>query len=464
MRLTIPLIAVVSIIIFIAGLRNDARDVWRAMVLALPARISPSEMSITGYYIIKQTHEPVFRKDDGYNYSSKILKRWTRSIDSRYYTFCPDTSLEFDAQRSFSVEFLKNHIESISPKFNQKAGIRQDGECLRVEFARPARRYLDFLSGYSVAPSINISSMVETGLGPFIVTSLDENEVVMKRKHKVSNGFNEIRVIDYKWKRQNDADPARIYDYNFALSSKDLEGLGSGYMSFDNMSLKSYVLLINLQDSGLRRSVYNCVNIDALRKAFMPEAGNFSYTKTILPVGVPGGHSGRPAQECRINKAAAIKYGPLIFANWRNDNQSQLEQFASEFFEKTGLRIKIVNYQAAELGRHFHDKPKPYGLVIIATAPDSDENYRMLASYYGKNNLLDFNVSKVEKLYEDLKKEDNPERQKKLAETIAEQIAASNSLLPLYQVERKIYYPNTIKNMTVGRELFEYPEIAEYRR
>ena len=73
MRLTIPLIAVVSIIIFIAGLRNDARDVWRAMVLALPARISPSEMSITGYYIIKQTHEPVFRKDDGYNYSSKIL-------------------------------------------------------------------------------------------------------------------------------------------------------------------------------------------------------------------------------------------------------------------------------------------------------------------------------------------------------------------------------------------------------
>jgi hypothetical protein len=448
---------------FLAGCGAADRDVWRALVLALPSRISPSEMSISGYYIIKQTHEPVFRKDDGYNYSSRILKKWSRSIDYRTYTFCPDTSLTFDTKRIFSFEIFKDHIADVTQKFNGDFVMTREGECLRMEFSAPAIRYLDFLSGYPVSPSIRVSTMVEAGLGPFMVVSLDGSEVVMRRKHKVRDGFNEIRVIDYKWAPPAVHEPAWISDYNFALGPKELEGLGPEYISFGSMSLKSYVLLINLRDSELRRVIYNCVDIDALRKAFMPDATDFSYTKTVLPVGVPGGYPGRPAQECRIDRTAASKYPPVVFTNWRNDNVSRLELFAADMREKTGLRVKIVNYSAAEMGRRFHDKPKPYGLVIIATAPDSDENYRMLASYFGKNNLLDFAVPGVAELYAELTKEDDPERQKRLVENIAERLAKNHFLLPLYQTGRRVYYPKTIKNMSVGKELFEYPEIAGYR-
>lgn len=439
-------------------------DVWRALVLALPDRISPSEMSITGYYIIKQTHEPVFRKDDGYSYSSKILKKWSRSIDYKSYTLCPDTALSFDAGHPFSVEVFKDHIGTVTAKFNPHSVVRRDGQCLKIDFVKPASRYLDFLSAYSVAPSVSISSKVETGLGAYIVKHIDGNEIVLRRKDKVRNGFNEIYVIDYKWKSWKEMGQDTISDYNFALSPKDLEKLGPGYMSFDNMSLKSYVLLINLPDQDMRRRLYNCVDIDLLRKAFFPEQSSFSFTKTILPVGIPGGHPGRPQQECRVDRGAAKKFGPVVFSNWREDNIPRLEAFAEDFFIKTGIRIKIVNYSAGELGRLFHRKPKPYGLVVIATAPDSDENYRMLASYYGKNNLLDFDIPEVERLYADLKKEDDAGRQKELAEMIAEQISQTHSLLPLFQTGRKVYYPKTIRNMVVGQELFEYPEIASFRR
>lgn len=456
-------LAAIAMAVLVAERRNKDRDVWRAVVLALPARISPSEMSITGYYIIKQTHEPIFRKDDGYTYSSKILRKWTRSIDYKSYTLCPDTSLKFTSDKPFSLKFFKEHLGKITARFNKNVRILPNGECLNVEFDRPARRYLDFLSSYSVAPSVSISSRVETGLGAYAVMTIDDNEVVMRRKKKVKNGFNEIRIIDYKWKQKREDGAANISDYNFAVVPKDLGGEGYGYRSFDNMSLKSYVLLINLPDPDLRRAVYNCIDIDALRNAFVPDAVDFNYTETILPVGVPGGHPGRPPQECRINRAAIKRYGPIIFANWRKDNVSRMEAFAAEFLKKTGLRIKIVNYPAAELGRRFHDKPKPYGLVIIATAPDSDENYRMLASYFGKNNLLDFDVPRIGKMYEDLKEADAPEQQKSIAETIAGKIETEHVLLPLYQTGRRIYYPKAIKNMMVGREVFEYPEIAEFR-
>ena len=439
------------------------RDVWRAVIVALPDKVTTREISSTSYYIIKQTHEPVFRKDDGYNYTSKILRQWSRSIDYISYTLCPDTSLLFDETLPLSFDLFKCHILDVTAKFDKSAIVSEENRCLTVKFSKPSRRYMDFLSAYANSPTIATSSTVEVGLGPFLVDRVTKDEIALRRKRPVSHGFNRIMVYDYKGAQDSRLKKFFISDYNFVSTRKGLELPESKYVRFENMSLKSMVLLINLPDPGQRRILYNCINIDMLRKAFSAGAKKFTDVQTILPIGVPGGRPGRPQQACVIDKADIARFKPIVFANWRSDNIVQLEDFAKEFFAQTGIRIKVINYPAAQLAGRMHDKPKPYNLIVIMTGPDSDDNFRLLASYFGKNSLLDFKIPEIEKLYGDLAKEDDPEKQKDLAGTIADKIAKSHSLLPLYQSGASVYYPKEIKNIVVGRELLEYPEVADLR-
>ncbi|MHB9138689.1 MAG: hypothetical protein ACYC4Q_04710, partial [Victivallaceae bacterium] len=252
----------------LVGLRG--REVWRAVIVALPGKITTKEMSSTSYYIIKQTHEPIFRKDDGYNYTSKILKQWSRNIDYTRYTLCPDTSLLFDEALPFSFDLFKRHILEVTAKFDKSAIVRAEDSCLTVKFDKPSRRYMDFLSAYANSPTIEVSSMVEVGLGPFIVDSVAKDEITLRRKRSVSHGFNSIVVYDYKGAQDGRLKKIFISDYNFVSTRKGLELPESKYIRFENMSLKSMVLLINLTDQKQRRILYNCIDIDMLRKAFSP--------------------------------------------------------------------------------------------------------------------------------------------------------------------------------------------------
>jgi len=438
-------------------------DVWVAMSLTLPERITPREMSIAGYYVVKQTHEPVFRKEDGFNYTSKLLERWERSLDYRKYYFCPKGGLEFYKGKPFTREMFFSHVRDITAKFNSEAQVRSEDGCVSVSFGKPARKYLDFLCAFANAPSVAISPAVEAGLGSFLVEAIGPGGITLNRRKKVSNGFNRVELVSYRRGEASAVPSTRVSDYNLALSRDELETLGPEYIHFDNLAMKSAVLLIDIPDYERRKFVYNCVDIDALRHAFAPNVKKFNYIQTLLPVGVPGALPGRPAQECSAHRVAGKGLEPLILANWRTDNYVEMSSFADQFYAKTGVRIKVENYPPEKLAVLLHAKEKPFNMVIIMTTPDSDDNYRFLASYFGKNSLLRHEISGIAGLYDALLKSDGGLRQQELASEIAQKISGSCSLLPIYQSVNTVYYPKGIRNLYVGKELFEYPEIAEFR-
>lgn len=437
-------------------------DIWRAVIVALPEKVSTKDISSTSYYILKQTHEPILRKDDGFNYTSRILKRWSRSIDYREYTFCPDISLRFDVSREFSFDFFVRHMAGITASFDSSASISASDGCLNISFLKPSRKYMDYLSAYANAPSVEISSVAEAGLGPYIVTAVGKDEIVLARKHPMRRAFNTIYVYDYRGPDDSRLSRRFIADYNFVPTREGMVFPDSKYARFETMAPKSMVLLINLPAERSRKILYNCIDIDGMRKAFSGSAGPFNDVKTILPVGVPGGVPGKPRQNCAFKRSELRNIGTVVLANWRDDSAARLEKYAEEVSSSTGLSIKVVNYPPAELAARMRKKNRPYGLVIMMTGADRD-NFRLLASYFGKNRLLDFDIPGVEKLYEELIKEAVPDRQKVMAAKIADRISGSWALLPLYQSVTCMYYPKKIKNLSVGREFMEYPEVADFR-
>lgn len=443
--------------------QQQTSDVWVSMMLAVPDKVTPKAMSIAGYCVIKQTHEPIFRKEDGYNYTSKLLERWERSVDYKSYAFCPKTSLFFYPGKPFGpVEFV-SHLQDITRNFDGDAKIELHNNCVSVVFRKPARKYLDYLCAFGNAPSVAISSNVEAGLGPFVFESMIPGKIVLKRRNRVSNGFNKIEFVNYRPGIEQQTLPVPVADYNLALSRGQLENLGDNYIHFDNMSLKSALLILDIPDKEQREMVYNCVDIDALRHAFAPKIAKFNYIQTLLPIGVPGAIPGHPRQDCDASILSKKWSRPLVLANWRTDNVPEMASFAKQFFLRTGMKINVLNVSAEKLAKLLHGKTKPYNLVIIMSTPDSDDNYRFLESYFGKNSLLRYKIDGIEGLYGVLSKSDDVSAQKDMAAKIAEKIAERNAVLPLYQTVTTVYYPKGIRNFYVGKELFEYPEVADFR-
>ena len=442
--------------------RHEARRTWQALMIALPSELSTAHITSISFYALKQTHEPVLRRDDGENYTSRILSRWNRSIDYSRYTLCPDTSLFFDQQHPFSLDYFRNYITKLTDKYDGAASVSERSGCFLVDFHKPARNFMDFLTSYENAPSIRIQPLAEQGLGPFTVAEMHKDKIVLERKKFVIHGFNRIIMHDYKGLGDPNLQNRAINDFNFIPPWDRPECAKQSYRAFKNLQLKTEVLLLNIHNPELRAAVYNCINIDHLRHSFFPKKDDFYDVQTLLPVGMPGAMPGKVSQRCRpYTDANNIR--PLILLNWRNDNFTQMGDFAKEFTAETGIPLQIINTTSKEFVSVLHNKPHRYNLAIITNEIESANQFGFFTAYFGSENRLDFEAPGINEQYNMLIHEEDQNERTAIAKAMAGAIASSHALLPLYQGNDTLLYPNHIRNLIVGREFLEYPEIGDFR-
>lgn len=431
-------------------------------MIALPSELSTAHITSISFYILKQTHEPVFRCDDGENYTSRILTRWSRRIDYSQYTLCPDTRLAFDSQHPFSFDYFKGYITSLTVKYDPTASVSESSGCFVVDFHKPVRNFMSFLASYENAPSIKAMPAAEEGLGPFAVVDMGKDRVVLKRKKKVRNGFNHIIFNDYKGAGDPNLQNRSITDFNLIPPWDRPRWARQSYLGSKNLQLKTEILLLNIPDSELRSIVYNCIDVDKLRHAFFPRKDDFYDVQTLLPVGMPGAMPGKVLQRCTLEKGDR-KMRPLVLLNWRNDNFTQMRNFAEVFNNTTGIPLIIKNVTSKEFVSILHTKPHKYNLAIIMNEIESSNIYGFFTAYFGRENRLDFDSPNVSQGYNSLLHTEDPEKRRVISTSMAVSIASNHAILPLYQGNDTLLYPGYIKNLTAGREFLEYPEIGDFR-
>lgn len=415
------------------------------------------------FYILKQTHEPLFRLDDGENLSSRILKKWSRSVDSSKYVFCPDTARTFNGKRNFSMPYFETYLADITRKYSREFSIERSGECLVVSFNKKKTGYLNFLTRYANAPTLRVSENVELGLGPFLVETIGKDKIVLKRKESVARGYERINLLEYG-DSQGDLSRKDLSDFNRIPYGALPKTVSERFLSFESVPLKSAGLIITNPDKTYREILYNCFDISGFRKAAFPISRQFYDIQTLLPMGIPGGRSGRPPQECRNSyreKAKAL--GPFILANWRKENQAALEVFVGGLYKKTGIRIKIKQYEGQDLVKTLFVRPHPYDMVLINFSVVQPEYDIFFKDFLVKDSLVDFNMPKLTALREKMVKEEEGPVMAELAGRIADGLGNEAAVLPLFQEVEKFYYPANIMNLVVGKGFTEYPEVADFR-
>ena len=194
-------------------IHSQYNHVWEAVLGNCPHSAGTTGVKTNGsLYLLKQTHEPLFRLDDGENYSSRLLKKWSRSVDSRYYEFCPDTTIRFDSSHRLTFDFFEKYIRKITKKFNADSTISVFGKCVSVSFPNPQKSYFSYLSDYYNSPTLYKTKNIEIGLGPYYVKSVTKNKILLVRKKPIFHGYNEIILHQY-----NGLDDSLLQNRNIAV-------------------------------------------------------------------------------------------------------------------------------------------------------------------------------------------------------------------------------------------------------
>lgn len=437
-------------------------DVWR-VVGKVPVSIVRDMIDTPTYYIIRQTHEPFFRSDDLQNFTSRIIKRWHRSVDSRNFVFYPDTSLRFNREEPLTREIFESQLSSVTARFGVEYKLVGFQDRVEVSFPSPQLRYLYFLTWYENAPAIR-SGDIEYGLGEFFVSHYGADKVVMERKRKVSNGYNRIIYLNYTGDKDPNLQDRRVQDFNTLSLFQQPEWLRNEYAGYKNPDPRSIALLINHPNRKVRRMLYNCLDVSSFRKAFVPKRKEFYDIATVLPVGIPGAKAGLPEQTCRATGAATA--GELVLINQRSDNAETLPTYLEDLRRKTGLKIKTKKMNYEELVALINDrrrKPFSYNLYQV-TLDTFRPDYNVFFEYSsGEKSVLDYRPKEAEELFSALLSKEEPEAKVRIAKELAEKLASEYMVLPLYQTHTYIYYPKKIKNLAVGSSFTQYPEIAEFR-
>ena len=440
--------------------KKSKDDTWDIIAVGLPKAITPSIANINmGLYILKQTHEPLLRYKKRTELYSRLLESWDRDLEYKNFNFCLKSNLNFSKGTPYKVNLLAKDITRIGDKLDSNLQLSVDNNCVKLQFDRSQKTFLDMLTKYENAPSHpSENKNWENGLGAFKISALNSKKISLTRKAKVNDGYNKINFWTYSGKDDSVLNLEGIEDYNrVLLQDLPLDKLKT-YQRFNVALLQTINLVLNIKDSDLRESLFNCLEISEFRQAFMPEQNSFLDVGTILPIGIPYAKKERVAQKCDPQKSKSKSI--FKFYNWNKSSSDSLKTYFRKLKEKTGLNIEVIDITMNQFVEMILKSPHPYDLTVVALDA-TDVNYNTYFSpIIDSKSVIDIKRGELQSLYKDFKSNKPTE---KSVYSITSKISEMHLILPLYQEVRDFYFPKYIKSLTLGKNDLEYLEISELR-
>jgi len=463
------LYTILGILVFVSGLLFYIRPIhsdteWTVLSVGIPDRIIPEiAISNMGLYILKQTHEPLFRESGLGTYESKILTSWSRNEKNTSFILCPDSTRKFNTSIAFNSAYLARHLQKVVTQLNRDAEITFQDDCVKLDFNRSLPNFFAILTRYEFAPSIPSGNPDwEIGLGPYEIATKTDDQLLLKLKPNVKADYKTIRFIDYNGRNDPILNDRSVEDFNRVLVTDQPKWLSNEYKPFGIRLLQTINLVLSIKDDNIRSTIFNCLPISEFRAAFAFGRTNFSDIDGVLPVGVASASTKKVKQNCNISRQFNLNR-PLTFINWNAENIHALRDLFSSFEKITGIQIKIKTVSTTEFVRELFGSRKDYDLYVIAIDAVRPDVVPFLEPIvHSQKRIIEIGPT-FDRELEILEGNHSIIESSTIAEKINRAILDSHIILPLYQENRTFYYPHKIKNLTIGRDFLEYPEVVNLR-
>ena len=442
------------------GSCSSSDDTWDIISVGLPKVISPKIANINmGLYILKQTHEPLLRYRKRTEIYSNLLESWSRNLEDKRFSFCLKKDLRFSDEKVFDVTSLEKYLYRQAKAFEKKVVLESDKSCIIVKFNQSQKSFLNTLTKYENAPSSTSKSKSwENGLGKYKIASIESSKINLERKTKTKDGYNFVNFWAYSGKDDPILTRNGIEDYNRVLIQDLPMKMLKTHQKFNVALLQTINLVLNVKEDGLRNALYNCINIDEFRQAFMPEQERFLDVAGVLPIGIPRSNKGQVEQKCETNKL--VNNRGLKFFNWNKSSSNSLKNYFTKLKEETGIDIQVIDITMSQFVEMVLKSPHPYDLTVVALDAIDIDYDAYFSPIIDDTSILDVERNDLKHLYDQYKKNKSEDN----IDYISSKILERNLLLPLYQEVRDFYFPAHVEGLILGKNDLEYLEISELRR
>jgi len=464
MRISLK-VAAVAVSFVLTGCFAGRDDNWDVIALGLPSEISPRfSHSLSTAYVLKQTHEPLFRHDDRKGYFSNVLDNWKRSIDSTEFSLCVGRPKPFGDGSAFDSaklrEFLATNLRRL--QFSNYVIIAKD-DCEIVRFNQSQRRFLYEFSLPENAPSqTSRLPKIENGLGAYFVDQALSDKLILKRKVTSKNGYNSITFTNVDQLDAAQIEKMGAEDHNLLPVFKIPQKIKTTYKSYQTMPLKIGALVLNIKDPEVRRAVADCVDIRKLRETLFTNGTQFSDISSILPVGVPGARSGLLPRRCSESKKQAKA---LRFATWMGAHQDELKKDLSGLGRQVGVEVKPEYYSYSDLTKLIYYKKDQYDLLVIKIDTKSKATSPFFEVFVdAKKSILRKPLTQFNGDLQALRAAEGDGLVSAAAERLQKSLIDGKYVLPLFQETRALYYPKALKNIYLDDDYLDFPNLSRVER
>lgn len=440
---------------------TNSNSDFRVGLRSLPSRVDPRTNEVNIYhYINTHLYFPLFELTQKGEISSIFLDLTkTKSLDKHYrnYLLCLN-NLNFSDGSQVKIQHLKSTIIFIHQKNLELVKIRsvtEEGSCLRVELNSTDPRYFYKLTTIDSTilkeePSSNIQ--VPIGLGPYMVSSFNENKISLVRAQDTSTKIKGITNVTFlKILTPEDGIKYKIHDWNHLW-----QHLGDGapipvevklsWKKFNQNLLRSLMLVIHLKDDQLRKKFVFCFD----QKDYSKSLGLTTVpTSGYLPLGLIGNN---------------VSFD-LIKSNWHYENKDcfkknlvkkeiplylfypNLKPMIERFLQKNNfklpinIKVKIVDTKTA-VDKLFSNEE----LIITSLADTMNISPTgFFTPFIGKKKVILQDIPSLDNLIREASQSATQSESETLFSKAHFNLLNSAVIIPLGQINTSFYYPKFIK-------------------
>lgn len=443
---------------------SKRESLWRVAIVGSPVRITPSDANLLPTsYILKQTHEPIFNKDKNGSFYSNILDHWGRSIDYKDFRLCIAEPRYFGEGEYFTFSLLKDLVLRSLQAFKENHyKYEADNNCLTLHFNTAFPDFLTLLSSLENAPSRKSKiANVENGLGDFIVENFSKELVTLKRKREDASKIDQINFYNIEFIEHDRELMGKMDDINHLLAKSLATIPKEKFKAFEYSPLREFVLLINVRDEKIRESIFNCVNIDLLRKSAYLDEKQFNDVSTLFPVGIRGGKPGKLYRKCNLELTSSRNATRQIdFKIWEGVDVNGIENaFANVHINGKKVPIIVHRKKYVNLIEDMIAKKFDLALMVVDTRESS---YHSFFDYIYDNNQTLVNPSGKEgySLYNQLKNKSDLKDQYVISLKLQQIVFSEHIVLPIFQPVRTFYYPKNVSGLYMLEDFLDFPNLS----
>jgi len=438
MYLRASLSLTLNLVLFLSfGAQNSSAETFRVLLPAVPKKLDHNDFLINyNFFILNQLFEPLFYLT-GDGYKSRILSHWSSDIDGQKYNFCHQKGIYFSNGKEVDIKNFEKSLSSLLKKMGKKYKIfKANDTCIKISFSK---MFPDFIKRLTLFDNVLVldDEKGKYGISQYKLSSFTPGEEIILAS---SENIRFNKVIVRKKFDEKKVKPLDIHEYNFVAYDHIPNMVKDKFRKFSFFLVESTYLLINISDPQVRSIIYNCVNRELVHEIIYGKEYSLKHMKSFFPVGVFESLNLEILQKCPAKKLGRKKeIGIYYFEN--NSNGEKLVEYINHTLNPYGISARLQKIGLNQFVNVLQSKEKKYDIAIIAHGGKSVNQY--LSSFLDpdfrfrviKKNVL---AEKQFKIYD---------KKQKL-----EALVDSKFVLPLVQVKKFFYYPESLIMPKVGNE------------